>query len=112
MRRYTPLRPPILLLTPACVAVGIAAAAAARAPVAPLEALLCLVGALLAHASVNAIDEHADVARGRSPTGARTRDDYPVSRSSGGNQPAGKGSSPLATAASHASWSSPGSSAR
>ena len=64
MHWFTPLRPPFLVLTPACMAVGIAAAFSSRESMVPIDIVLCLVGALCAHASVNAFNEHTDFVNG------------------------------------------------
>lgn len=65
------LRPPFLLLTPACVSVGLASAS--RLPDAAIHAAdlaLVLGGAVAAHASVNVLNEWHDAASGLD---ARTR---------------------------------------
>jgi 1,4-dihydroxy-2-naphthoate octaprenyltransferase len=59
-----PMRPPFLLLTPACVLLGIAVAAYENASVSLAQALLVLVGALAAHISVNALNEYSDFRSG------------------------------------------------
>lgn len=53
-------RPPFLLLTPACMALGWACAALTAAPFAWIDAVWVLLGALAAHVSVNALNEYQD----------------------------------------------------
>lgn len=65
-----PMRLPFLLLTPACVLVGVAAAFRASGNVDTLEVILVLVGAGAAHISVNAFNEYSDF---RSGLDVRTR---------------------------------------
>lgn len=65
-----PIRAPFLVLTPACVALGIASAHAARIAFPLTHALLALIGGLLAHVSVNAFNEYLDF---RSGLDARTQ---------------------------------------
>ncbi|MBL6749956.1 MAG: prenyltransferase [Nevskia sp.] len=57
-------RPRFLSLTLACVLVGIGAAVQAHAPVSAAACLLVLAGALLAHASVNLLNEYGDFRSG------------------------------------------------
>lgn len=59
-----PMRPPFLILTPACVALGIGVAAYESGSVDPLQSLIVLVGALAAHISVNALNEYFDFRSG------------------------------------------------
>lgn len=54
------LRGPFLLLTPACVVLGLAAAHWSGQPVAAADAAAVLLGALAAHASVNMLNEWHD----------------------------------------------------
>lgn len=53
-------RPPFLLLTPACIALGWACAALGSTPFPWADALWVLLGALAAHVSVNAFNEYLD----------------------------------------------------
>lgn len=53
-------RAPFLILTPACVFLGLAAAAWTSGRIQPLHAALALVGGLSAHISVNAFNEYFD----------------------------------------------------
>lgn len=63
-----PARLPFLLLTPACVALGVAwsvTALVAQGLAVPWwDAAWCLLGALSAHVAVNALNEHADFSSG------------------------------------------------
>jgi 1,4-dihydroxy-2-naphthoate octaprenyltransferase len=65
-----PMRLPFLVLTPACVLVGVGTAIWTEGPVSPLQVLLVLLGATAAHISVNAYNEYFDF---RSGLDARTR---------------------------------------
>jgi 1,4-dihydroxy-2-naphthoate octaprenyltransferase len=53
-------RVPFLILTPACVALGVGTAHWTAGQVNVLHALLALVGAMAAHISVNALNEYVD----------------------------------------------------
>jgi len=57
---FQPMRPAFLLLTPACVALGVACAAASGVPIQILDLLLILFGATAAHISVNTFNEYFD----------------------------------------------------
>ncbi|MFA5322482.1 MAG: prenyltransferase [Smithella sp.] len=59
-----PMRPNFLILTPACVLLGIATAFWSGASLDPVIIILILVGALLAHTSVNALNEYHDFKSG------------------------------------------------
>jgi len=59
-----PLRVPFLLLPPACVATGAGAAFWRTGPIDWGTALLALVGAVFAHAAVNALNEYSDFRTG------------------------------------------------
>jgi 1,4-dihydroxy-2-naphthoate octaprenyltransferase len=59
-----PMRVPFLILTPACVLLGIGTAMAATHSVNWLHAALVLVGALCAHISVNSFNEYFDFKSG------------------------------------------------
>jgi len=59
-----PMRPNFLILTPACVLLGIATAFWSGATLNPLYIFLILTGALMAHASVNALNEYHDFKSG------------------------------------------------
>jgi len=65
-----PMRPPFLILTPACVLLGFSVAIWAGEPVQFWQFLLVLVGAVAAHISVNAFNEYFDF---KSGLDARTR---------------------------------------
>ncbi len=59
-----PMRVPFLILTPACVLLGIATAVRSAVPIHPLEVILVLIGALGTHISVNAFNEYDDFKTG------------------------------------------------
>jgi 1,4-dihydroxy-2-naphthoate octaprenyltransferase len=59
-----PMRPNFLILTPACVLLGIATAFRSGAFLNPLYIVLILTGALMAHISVNALNEYHDFKSG------------------------------------------------
>lgn len=59
-----PMRPAFLLLPPACVALGLAAASWRGYPIDWLHFLLILAGAVAAHIAVNALNEYADFRSG------------------------------------------------
>jgi 1,4-dihydroxy-2-naphthoate octaprenyltransferase len=59
-----PMRLPFLILTPACVLLGIGTAIRSGAHVNPLHVLLVLVGAVATHISVNAFNEYFDFKSG------------------------------------------------
>jgi 1,4-dihydroxy-2-naphthoate octaprenyltransferase len=59
-----PMRVPFLILTPACVLLGIATAVRTGAPINPLHVLLILIGAVCTHISVNAFNEYDDFKSG------------------------------------------------
>lgn len=65
-----PMRVPFLLLPPACVLLGVAAAYGEIGRIGILRACLALLGALAAHISVNALNEYVDC---RSGLDARTQ---------------------------------------
>jgi 1,4-dihydroxy-2-naphthoate octaprenyltransferase len=65
-----PMRPPFLLLTPACVLLGLATACWQMGRVRILYFILALIGAISAHISVNALNEFFDF---RSGLDTRTR---------------------------------------
>ncbi|MCL4562332.1 MAG: prenyltransferase [Chloroflexi bacterium] len=75
-----PMRPPLLILTPACVFLGLGAALWTAGRVDPLEFVLVLVGAVCAHISVNALNEYYDFKSGLDFKTQRT----PFSGGSGG----------------------------
>lgn len=58
------MRLPFLVLTPACVLLGLGTALAAGHPVAAPDFLLVLAGAIFAHISVNALNEYHDFRSG------------------------------------------------
>lgn len=59
-----PMRPNFLILTPACVLLGIATAFWSGAYLDPLYIALIMTGALMAHISVNALNEYHDFKSG------------------------------------------------
>ena len=59
-----PMRPNFLILTPACVLLGIATAFWSGATLNPLYIILIVAGALMAHISVNALNEYHDFKSG------------------------------------------------
>ncbi len=67
-----PMRLPFLILTPACVAVGVATAKCALGVVDWLDVALIMAGALAAHISVNAFNEYDDFKTGLDFTTTRT----------------------------------------
>jgi 1,4-dihydroxy-2-naphthoate octaprenyltransferase len=67
---FGPMRVPFLILTPACVSLGVAVAVWTSGRVSTLYAVLALVGAVSAHISVNALNEYFDF---RSGLDSRTR---------------------------------------
>jgi 1,4-dihydroxy-2-naphthoate octaprenyltransferase len=67
-----PMRVPFLILTPACVLLGIATAARSGAHINPLHILLVLVGAVCTHISVNAFNEYDDFKSGLDTRTERT----------------------------------------
>lgn len=58
------MRLPFLILGPACVFLGMAVAIAANGSINPWHAVLCFVGAVLAHIAVNALNEYEDIRSG------------------------------------------------
>lgn len=67
-----PARLPFLVLTPACVSLGIACAQWTHGHVKLLEAVLVLLGAAAAHVSVNAFNEYQDFRSGLDALTRRT----------------------------------------
>lgn len=67
-----PMRVPFLILTPACVLLGIAAAVRSGAHINPLQVILVLIGALCTHISVNAFNEYNDYRSGLDSRTQRT----------------------------------------
>ncbi len=59
-----PMRPNFLILTPACVLLGISTAYWSGASLNPIYIILILAGALMAHTSVNALNEYSDFKSG------------------------------------------------
>ncbi len=59
-----PMRVPFLILTPACVALGIGTALWEQYPVSYLDAIVVLIGAVFAHVAVNVLNEIADFSSG------------------------------------------------
>jgi 1,4-dihydroxy-2-naphthoate octaprenyltransferase len=58
------MRPPFLILGPACVFLGLAVVLHAGVVVAPLAVVLAFIGAIAAHAAVNAVNEYEDIRSG------------------------------------------------
>ncbi len=67
-----PMRVPFLILTPACVSLGVATAVHCGAHINPLYILFVLVGALGTHISVNAFNEYDDFRSGLDSRTQRT----------------------------------------
>lgn len=67
-----PMRPSFLLLTPACVILGLGAALWTAKQVSPVEFILVLVGALAAHITVNVLNEYYDFRSGLDAQTQRT----------------------------------------
>ena len=67
-----PMRVPFLLLTPACVLLGIGTAVHSEAHINPLYILVVLVGAVCTHISVNAFNEYDDFTSGLDARTQRT----------------------------------------
>lgn len=65
-------RPTFLSLTPVCVLIGIGAAVQTRTHVSVADSLLVLMGALLAHISVNLLNEYDDFRSGLDALTVRT----------------------------------------
>lgn len=61
---WGPMRPPFLLLPPACVFLGLSSALWTTGSVDTRYAVLALVGAVAAHISVNALNEYHDIKSG------------------------------------------------
>jgi 1,4-dihydroxy-2-naphthoate octaprenyltransferase len=58
------MRPPFLILGPACVFLGLAVAIASGADIRPWHAVLAFLGGILAHIAVNALNEYDDFKSG------------------------------------------------
>ncbi|WP_322506970.1 prenyltransferase, partial [Anaerolinea sp.] len=69
---FGPMRVPFLLLTPACVAVGVATAYWQTGHLSLLDVLIVLIGALAAHISVNVFNEYYDFKSGLDSRTQRT----------------------------------------
>lgn len=67
-----PMRMPFLILTPACVAVGVGTAYWQTREISEIEILLVLLGALAAHICVNAFNEYFDFKSGLDTKTQRT----------------------------------------
>ena len=67
-----PMRVPFLILTPACVLLGIATAVHSGVQINPLQILLVLIGAVCTHISVNAFNEYDDFKSGLDSQTQRT----------------------------------------
>ena len=59
-----PMRPPFLILTPACVVLGLGTAVWTTGHVSVLHFVLALIGATSAHICVNALNEYFDFKNG------------------------------------------------
>lgn len=66
------MRGPFLILTPVCILLGVGTVVASQTPVDWSLLALCLVGALLAHISVNSLNEYADFRSGLDLATVRT----------------------------------------
>jgi 1,4-dihydroxy-2-naphthoate octaprenyltransferase len=69
---FGPMRLPFLILTPACVLLGIATAVSSSAGVNAFHIALVIAGAIAAHISVNAFNELGDFKSGLDFTTRRT----------------------------------------
>ncbi|WP_317933222.1 prenyltransferase [Halioxenophilus sp. WMMB6] len=69
---FQSMRPPFLVLTPACVLLGIASAGLSEPTLSALPIVLALVGAVSAHISVNTFNEYFDFKSGLDATTERT----------------------------------------
>lgn len=69
---FGPMRVPFLILTPACVLLGIATAVRAGTHINPLHILLVLISAVCTHVSVNAFNEYDDFKSGLDTRTERT----------------------------------------
>jgi 1,4-dihydroxy-2-naphthoate octaprenyltransferase len=69
---FGPMRLPFLILTPACVFLGVAAAVWTAGRVSLLGSVLALVGGLATHISVNALNEYHDFTSGLDARTTRT----------------------------------------
>ena len=67
-----PMRLPFVILTPACVLLGLGTATWSSGPVSVLHFILALVGAMCAHISVNAFNEYFDFKSGLDSRTQRT----------------------------------------
>jgi 1,4-dihydroxy-2-naphthoate octaprenyltransferase len=67
-----PMRVPFLILTPACVLLGIATAVRSGVHIHPLHVILVLLGAICTHISVNAFNEYDDFKSGLDTRTERT----------------------------------------
>jgi 1,4-dihydroxy-2-naphthoate octaprenyltransferase len=67
-----PMRPPFLILTPACVSLGVGTAIWTQGYVKPMYVFLVLIGALCTHISVNAFNEYFDFRSGLDSRTQRT----------------------------------------
>jgi 1,4-dihydroxy-2-naphthoate octaprenyltransferase len=69
---FGPMRPPFLVLNPACVMLGAATAVRSGVPLNPWYLVLVFLGAVSAHISVNALNEYHDCKSGLDFTTRRT----------------------------------------
>lgn len=61
---FGPMRVPFLVLTPACVALGLGCVFRSTGSITPVHAALVMIGAIAAHISVNAFNEYFDYKSG------------------------------------------------
>lgn len=61
---FGPMRLPFLILTPSCVALGLAVSYQGGLPIAAMDVAIVLFGALAAHIAVNALNEYVDFRSG------------------------------------------------
>jgi 1,4-dihydroxy-2-naphthoate polyprenyltransferase len=67
-----PMRLPFVILAPACVFLGFAAAVWNSGSVVPVYAVLCFIGGVAAHISVNSLNEYSDAKSGLDARTTRT----------------------------------------
>ena len=67
-----PMRPPFLILAPACVILGVGTAVWSQGKVSVFYTILAFVGAIAAHISVNSLNEYADFRSGLDAKTERT----------------------------------------
>jgi 1,4-dihydroxy-2-naphthoate octaprenyltransferase len=67
-----PMRLPFVILAPACVFLGFAAAIWSKGSIVPFYAVLCFIGGIAAHISVNSLNEYSDAKSGLDTRTTRT----------------------------------------